>query len=71
MRIDKKIRSVQYDVKLTFTDEEKKTLKNALNILKIIDKTLEDDQDACFSSVEKDVIAIIYEIDKYTDYICK
>jgi len=74
MRVDKKICSIQYDVKLTFTNSEKETLRNALSILKVIDTTLEENHnDPSMSSllVEKDVNDIILEIDKYTDYICK
>lgn len=74
MRVDKKICSIQYDVKLTFTNEEKETLRNALSILKVLNTTLEEghnDHSMSSLSVEKDVNDIVLEIDKYTDYICK
>lgn len=74
MRVDKKICSIQYDVKLTFTDEEKETLRNALNILKVLNTALEkgyNSHSMSSLSVEKDVNDIVLEIDKYTDYICK
>lgn len=74
MRVDKKICSIQYDVKLTFTNEEKETLRNALSILKVLNTALEEghnDHSMSSLSVEKDVNDIVLEIDKYTDYICK
>ena len=67
MRIDKE----QYDIKLVFTDKEKETLRNALNILKVIDKTFDNNEDVSYSSFEEDIIDILLEMDKYTDYICK
>lgn len=67
MRIDKE----QYDIKLVFTDKEKETLRNALNILKVIDKTFDNNESVSYSSFEKDIIDILLEMDKYTDYICK
>lgn len=67
MRIDKE----QYDIKLVFTDKEKETLRNALNILKVIDKAFDNNESVSYSSLEKDIIDILLEMDKYTDYLCK
>ena len=66
MRIDEEID----DVTLVFTNKEKETLINALNILKAIDGIF-DNKNISYPSLEEDILNIIIEIDKYTDYICK
>lgn len=74
MTIDKQISSITYDVELKLDKTEKETLKNALEILKVVDKKLDESfNDYNISSfvIEKDVNDLILEIDKYTDYICK
>lgn len=74
MIVDKQVNLITYDIKLKFNKTEKEILKSALEILKVVNKELDDSfNDHTVSSlvIESDANDLILELDTYTDYICK
>lgn len=70
----KNTKPVKYKVEIGFTPTERKTLEEALKILKevnkIIDNCYEDKETECVTySAEAE--ALLKELDKYTDYLVK